>query len=161
MSSIRQFKIEWEIHGLLFFCGMVFHFGCGLTSVCGAAENNQTAVQENKKQQIDFTQQIQPLLAKHCYVCHGPDLQEGGLRLDQRERAFKQLESEAIAVVPFHPDKSEMIVRLTSRDPDQQMPPEGERLKQEEIELITNWIQQGARWKKHWAFQPPQKSHYH
>ena len=136
--------------------GWIVYVLLGLVSV-GFAENNKVPVQQNTKPVVDFTQQIQPLLAKHCYSCHGPDVQEGGLRMDQSEQAFKQLESEAIAVVPRHPEKSEIIRRLLSKDESLQMPPEGDRLKPEEIDEIRSWIQQGAEWKKHWAFQAPQK----
>ncbi|MFK7777632.1 MAG: DUF1549 domain-containing protein [Gimesia sp.] len=140
----------------LLLVGMIYVTLPGLASV-GLAENTTAPVQQNLKSVVDFTQQIQPLLAKHCYSCHGPDVQEGGLRMDQSEQAFKQMESEAIAVVPQHPEKSEIISRLVSKDESLQMPPEGDRLKPKEIDLLRDWIQQGAEWKKHWAFQPPQK----
>ncbi len=152
MLRANHFGIRTGLIRLLF-GGMILFPGLELASV-GLAENNRVPAQQNAKPVVDFTQQIQPLLAKHCYSCHGPDVQEGGLRLDQSELAFKQLESEATAVVPQHPEKSEIIKRLISKDESQQMPPEGDRLKQEQIDLIRNWIKQGAEWKKHWAFQP-------
>ncbi|HBL43152.1 MAG TPA: hypothetical protein DDZ90_07130, partial [Planctomycetaceae bacterium] len=112
----------------------------GLVTV--AAETNKIPARQAGKAPVDFTQEVQPLLAKHCYSCHGPDVQEGGLRLDQSELAFKKLESEATAVVPHHPEQSELIARITSKDESLQMPPEGERLKPEQIEVLKNWIQQ-------------------
>ncbi len=154
MPFTSCFSIRQQVRQLLF-RGMVISAGLWLSTVA-VAENNKVPVAQNAQPVVDFTQQIQPLLAKHCYACHGPDVQEGGLRLDQSEQAFKQLDSEAIAVVPRHPEKSEIIARIISKDKDQQMPPEGDRLKQDQIDLITSWIQQGAEWKKHWAFQPPQ-----
>ncbi|MCA9020849.1 MAG: DUF1549 domain-containing protein, partial [Planctomycetaceae bacterium] len=130
----------------------------GLTGTTpGIAETNKIPGKQAAKTPVDFTQEVQPLLAKHCYSCHGPDVQEGGLRLDQSELAFKKLESEATAVVPNHPEQSELIARITSKDDSLQMPPEGERLKPEQIDILKNWIQQGAEWKKHWAFQPPER----
>lgn len=142
-------------------------FGSGLglalvlgTSAWGFAENNTKTVPvpETSQPAVDFTQEIQPLLAKHCYSCHGPDVQEGGLRLDQQDQAFQQLESEATAIVPRHPEQSELIARITSQDEGLQMPPEGERLSRGQIDLLQKWIQQGAEWKKHWAFQHPQQN---
>ncbi len=155
MLRIDGFGIRQGLNRLLL-GGVVVLSGLGLPSFV-LAENDLSEVQENTKPVVDFTQQIQPLLAKHCYSCHGPDIQEGGLRLDQSEQAFKQLESEAIAVVPQHPEKSELITRIVSKDENLQMPPEGDRLTREQVDLIKNWIQQGAEWKKHWAFIPPQK----
>lgn len=149
-------KFSQEFKNLLF-CSMVFSLWFGFPTQGVAKKNNTAKNQRNADSVIDFTQQIQPLLAKHCYSCHGPDMQEGGLRLDQSESVFKQLESEATAIIPQHPEKSEIIARITSKEEDHQMPPEGDRLKQDEINLIRNWIQQGAVWKKHWAFQPLQK----
>ena len=137
-------------------CGMLLWAGLPLNAV-SVAESNKIPEKESAKTPVDFTQEVQPLLAKHCYSCHGPDVQEGGLRLDQSELAFRKLESEATAVVPNHPDQSELIARITSKDDSLQMPPEGERLKPEQIEVLRNWIQQGAEWKKHWAFQPPER----
>lgn len=156
MTRTSSFRFNQEFKNLRF-CGFVISLVFGLTEF-GLAENNKNVpAQKNIESVVDFTQQIQPLLAKHCYSCHGPDVQEGGLRLDQSEQAFKQLDSEAIAVVPRHPEKSEIIARITNKDEDLQMPPEGDRLQQEQIDLLKIWIQQGAEWKKHWAFQPSPK----
>jgi hypothetical protein len=74
---------------------------------------------------IDFGREIQPILADHCFQCHGKDEQtrQGGLRLDLRETALKGGESEGPAIVPGKPEVSGMIARLTTEDPDQAMPP--------------------------------------
>ena len=104
---------------------------------------------------IDFARQIQPILAKRCYACHGPETAEGGLRLNQQELAFKKLESGKQAVVPNDPAQSELIRRILSQDEGEQMPPEGPRLTESQIELIQKWIDQGAPWKEHWAFIAP------
>ncbi|QDV16854.1 Planctomycete cytochrome C [Gimesia panareensis] len=138
------------------FLGAIISCTLGLTGGVGA-ETKNLPTEPQSKPPVDFTQDIQPLLAKHCYSCHGPDVQEGGLRLDQSEQAFKQLESEATAIVPRHPEQSELLARISPRDDGMQMPPEGEQLKPAQVELIKNWIAQGAEWKKHWAFEPPRK----
>jgi hypothetical protein len=103
---------------------------------------------------IDFSRDIQPLLAKRCVACHGPDTQEAGLRLDERAGATRELESGERAIVPGDATASEMLARLTSSDPDIQMPPEGPRVAAADIERIRLWINAGAEWKGHWAFQP-------
>jgi mono/diheme cytochrome c family protein len=103
---------------------------------------------------VDFSRDIQPLLAKRCVACHGPDTQEAGLRLDDRAGATKELDSGSRAVVPGKATESEIIARITSTDPDIQMPPEGPRLTAAQIDSITRWINEGAKWKEHWAFRP-------
>ncbi len=102
----------------------------------------------------DFARDIQPLLARRCYACHGPDTQEAGLRLDDRAAAIAELDSGSTAVVPGDAAKSELIVRITSTDPDLQMPPEGPRLKPDEVKALEGWIASGAEWEAHWAFRP-------
>lgn len=103
---------------------------------------------------VDFGRQIQPILAKRCYACHGPDKAEGGLRLNQRALAFEKLESGKQAIVAKDPKHSELLRRILSKDEAEQMPPEGPRLTEAQVELIQRWIEQGAEWKEHWAFAP-------
>jgi hypothetical protein len=104
--------------------------------------------------ELDFARDIQPLLARRCYACHGPDTQEAGLRLDDRAAATAELDSGAIAVVPGDLATSEMLARITSTDHDLQMPPEGPRLTAAEVTLLERWIAAGAEWQAHWAFRP-------
>ena len=101
---------------------------------------------------VDFSQDIQPLLAKRCVACHGPDTQEAGLRLDDRSGATKELDSGSRAIVPRKAAESEILARITSTDPDLQMPPEGPRLTPGQVESLRRWIDEGAEWKEHWAF---------
>ena len=75
-------------------------------------------------EEVDFSRDIQPLLAKRCLACHGPDTQEAGLRLDDRSGATKELDSGSRAIVPGQSEASETLARITSIDPDTQMPPE-------------------------------------
>src|SRR5437868_15213710 len=96
--------------------------------------------------EVGFYDQIKPLLAVHCYGCHGPETAKAALRLDRRERALTKGESGAIAVVPGASARSEMIRRITSDDPDERMPPKGERLSAADVERVRAWIDQGARW---------------
>jgi hypothetical protein len=109
-------------------------------------------------ERVDFNYHIKPLLSDRCYACHGPDekARKAKLRLDLKEGAFKALEEGMFVVKPRDPKHSEVIRRITSSDPGEMMPPPKSNLSlsREEIELIRRWIQQGAEWKKHWAFIP-------
>jgi mono/diheme cytochrome c family protein len=103
---------------------------------------------------VDFSRDIQPLLAKRCFSCHGPDTQEAGLRFDQADRATAALASGGRAIVVGRPDESVILARITSTDPATQMPPEGPRLTPGQVALVRKWIEEGADWKEHWAFRP-------
>jgi mono/diheme cytochrome c family protein len=103
---------------------------------------------------VDFQKQIQPILAKKCYACHGPDEAESGLSFTSREAALAETESGSHAIVPGDLGSSLLIERITTDDEFERMPPEGDALDEEEIALISAWIRQGADWKEHWAFEP-------
>ena len=105
-------------------------------------------------EKIDFSREIQPLLAKRCVACHGPDTQEAGLRLDDQAGATRELDSGGRAIVAGDSAASEILDRITSTDPDVQMPPEGARLTPAQVDSIRRWIDEGAEWKEHWAFRP-------
>ena len=105
--------------------------------------------------EVDFLRDVQPVLAKRCFSCHGPDTHEGGLRLDRAEAATAPLDSGGRAIVPGDPEASLILERITSSDPDLRMPPEGPRLTAEQVSALRGWIAAGAEWKGHWAFRPP------
>ncbi|MBA3312300.1 MAG: DUF1553 domain-containing protein [Planctomycetaceae bacterium] len=106
---------------------------------------------------VDFAREIRPLLSDKCFFCHGPDPthREADLRLDMRDGVFADRGGYA-AVVPGKPDESEIILRITSDDDDIKMPPPDshKELTTEEIALIKRWVEQGAEWKGHWAYEP-------
>jgi len=111
---------------------------------------------------ISFNDQIRPILADRCFACHGPDsaARKAGLRLDREEFAKAALaKSGNVPINAGHADKSEIIKRITSDDPDEIMPPPGAKseLTAKEIKLLRDWVTQGAKWERHWAFMPPQK----
>ena len=105
-------------------------------------------------EEVDFSRDIQPLLAKRCFACHGPDTREAGLRLDLAEPSRAELDSGLRAIVPGDEAASEILARITSDDPDLQMPPEGARLSPEQIDSLRRWISAGAEYREHWAFRP-------
>jgi len=102
--------------------------------------------------QVDFEEQIQPLLAKHCLACHGVDEAEGGLQFHSRETSLAVADSGQRAIVPGHASQSEMINRVMSDVDDLKMPPDGDRLTPQEVQTLVDWISQGANWKSHWAY---------
>lgn len=126
--------------------------GLGFGLTCHAVQA------QDKSTKIDFAAQIQPILARKCYSCHGPDLQEGGLRFDDRETVIGQAESGKHAVVVGQAEASELLRRVTSDVEDERMPPEGKRLSESEVALLRSWIDSGAEYAPHWSFQPIRRS---
>jgi hypothetical protein len=96
-------------------------------------------------QTVDFARDVRPILARHCFECHGSDTQASGLRLDQRQSAFKGGKSGKPAIVPGNSAQSRMILVVTGRDR-LQMPPDGSRLAANEIQTLRRWIDDGAKW---------------
>lgn len=93
---------------------------------------------------ISFVDDVQPLLFGKCVSCHGPEKQEGGLRLDSLTAAREGGEQGA-AIVPGDVEKSLLVKAISFRDPDFQMPPK-QKLSDKEIATLTNWVKAGAAW---------------
>ena len=110
---------------------------------------------------VDYNRDIRPIFAENCYACHGPDQnkRKAGLRLDQKEDAFKELKSGDFAIVPGDLAKSKLIYRITTSDDDERMPPlkTGKHLTPAQIDLLRHWVAQGAQWKGHWAYLKPER----
>jgi hypothetical protein len=107
----------------------------------------------------DFLAEVRPLLADRCFACHGPDeaARQAGLRLDTREGALAELASGARALVPGHPEQSELLARIRTHAPEDIMPPpELKRpLSEDERAILERWVTSGAEYKPHWAFVAP------
>ena len=107
---------------------------------------------------LDFSRDIRPILSDTCFVCHGPD--EGqrmaNLRLDTKAGAFADRGGYQV-IIPGNAGASRVYQRISSKDPAMHMPPVTfERtLTDPQIELIRQWIEQGAKWQTHWAYDPP------
>jgi len=99
---------------------------------------------------VSFGQDIQPLLSKRCFACHGPDGEEGLVRFDRRAALV-----DGNVLEPGKPDSSELLRRVASTDPLERMPPKGEPLSAAEIDRLRRWIADGAEFERHWAFVPP------
>ena len=123
-----------------------------------AVVSSTVATAESK---IDFNRDIRPILSDNCYACHGPDEthREGGFRLDRKDSAFGKADSDETVIVPGKPERSELIVRIVTDDEDLRMPPKDstKSLTPAQIELLKQWIAQGADWKEHWSLIPPVK----
>jgi mono/diheme cytochrome c family protein len=108
---------------------------------------------------VDYNRDIRPILAANCFACHGFDAhgRKAGLRLDRAEFAYKLTEDELTPIKPGDLAASEVWARITSTDPDEQMPPPSSHrtLTDAQRDLIRRWIEQGAPYAEHWAFEPP------
>ena len=107
-------------------------------------------------EKVSFNRDVRPVLSKNCFACHGPDehSRQGNLRLDTRVGATGETGGHA-GIVPGNSAASRVVVRITH--PKLPMPPPeaGKRLSEQEIALIKRWIDQGAHYEGHWAFEPP------
>ena len=102
-------------------------------------------------QEVDFDRDIRPILSNNCFACHGPDqnTREAELRLDDKDSVFSDRDTPLIT--PGKSSASELFRRISSTDENEMMPPAGfrKKLTDDQIELIKNWIDQGAEWKQH------------
>ncbi len=112
-----------------------------------------------KAEPIEYNRDIRPILSK-CLGCHGPASGTGtaGLRVDAFDTATRVLPSGRRAIVPGHPEQSEMIRRIRLQGPDVMPPPDSHKtLSAEEKDALEQWIREGAVYKPHWAFALPSK----
>jgi hypothetical protein len=115
-------------------------------------------------QHLDFNQDVQPILASNCFSCHGPDpeMRKANLRLDLEESAFRKRPGKRDAIVPGHPELSELVRRIESKDPHELMPQsaqnEAKPMKPQEIAILKEWVVEGAHYRPHWAFEKPSRA---
>jgi len=102
---------------------------------------------------IDFNRDVRPILSNNCFACHGPDekVRKADLRLDTHKGATES------AIVPGKPETSELLKRVVTTDRDIAMPPpkSGKKLTPREIQILKQWIQEGAHYAEHWAYVKP------
>ncbi len=105
--------------------------------------------------QVNFDQDIRPILAENCFHCHGVDeaTREADLRLDERKGAIKQ----GGVIVPGVPEESLLIERIFAEDPSERMPPPESKLTltEEQKQAVLQWVSSGASWQPHWSLIPP------
>lgn len=120
-----------------------------ITILLLAVASTTTAVEP-----VNFNRDIRPILADRCFHCHGPDAKKvkGDLRLDIEETAKE------FAISPGDVSDSVLMDRLLETDPEEYMPPPDsnkERLTEEQVDLFKRWIEEGAVWAEHWAWETP------
>ncbi|MEE3373082.1 MAG: PSD1 and planctomycete cytochrome C domain-containing protein [Planctomycetota bacterium] len=113
---------------------------------------------------VDYLEQVKPILAERCVSCHGALAQRGGLRLDAARLILRGGDS-GVALEAGHPAGSLLIEKVTATDPEERMPPEGDPLRAEQIEILAAWIRAGAAIpsdepipadpREHWSFAVP------
>ena len=107
---------------------------------------------------VDFNRDIRPILSDNCFTCHGPeeDSRQGNLQLDGKENVFADRGGYRI-ISPGNSAASRLYQRISSKE--KRMPPasSGRSLTAKQIELIREWIDQGAKWQTHWSFDPPKR----
>lgn len=142
--SLNQIRIPWGLLPALILC-----FSADARAING-----------------DYERDIKPVLKARCYACHGALKQEAGLRLDTGISILQGGDS-GPAVIAGQLDDSPLIQRISTKEPGERMPPEGEPLSPEQIEMLRAWIRDGAKSPEseqpeadplqHWAFQIPQR----
>jgi hypothetical protein len=110
---------------------------------------------------VEYNRDVRPILSDACYNCHGPDAKrrKAGLRLDTEAGALAQLRGGDKAIVPRDPSHSELVRRISADDEQERMPPpkSGRKLTARQVALLRRWVEQGAKWQRHWAFLPPRR----
>ncbi|HAL12457.1 MAG TPA: hypothetical protein DCP67_01490 [Planctomycetaceae bacterium] len=111
-----------------------------------------------KSKDVQYNRDVLPILSANCFACHGADrvTRQADLRLDQAESAFANRDG-ITAIRPGKPKQSEVVTRIFSNNPDNQMPPpdHNQQLTNAERQILKSWIERGARYEKHWAFVAP------
>ncbi|PYV91777.1 MAG: hypothetical protein DMG05_06445 [Acidobacteria bacterium] len=115
---------------------------------------------ESAPKGVDFDREIRPILSDNCFACHGPDEKQrtAGLRLDTKEGAFADRGGYQV-IVPGKASESKLYQKISAKDDAVRMPPPGfeRNLTAKQIELIRQWIDQGAKWEQQWSFVPPKQ----
>ncbi len=123
------------------------------------SENVVSAEDASLPKVITFSENIEPVLSDNCYHCHGPDTtaRKADLRLDRPDLAFAPRKDGQPVIIRGNPSASAMIKRITSKDPNQMMPPPDSRrqLTPQQIALLTRWVKEGAVYQEHWSFTAP------
>ncbi len=135
-----------------------FAFRQLLVAVVWLACFQSVSGQESAQNGIDFARDVRPLLSDRCFACHGPDAEnrQADLRVDQWA-SLVEPRGDSQVVQPGDATRSELIRRITSLDADERMPPAGtgKPLADDEIQTLVKWIEAGAKWQQHWAYEPP------
>ena len=141
-------------------------FGCWVISILAGCKNDLPEpihiATKNIPDQISYNFHVRPILSENCFSCHGPDeaKRKSGIRLDIPQEAYRT--SPSTGQRPIVADKihrSELVHRILTADQELLMPPPESKLTLSDREkaILLRWIEQGAPYEKHWAFQKPEK----
>ena len=157
MSGNFRERFQHLRPALVLCAGIAFLLASFAVGACGDRAPDVEGLPET----VDFNFHVKPILSDRCFACHGPDdaARKADLRLDTEEGAFAKLESGNRAVVPGKPGQSAVVDRILTSDPAKLMPPVESHLTLSDYEkaVLVRWIEQGAKWKPHWSFIPPEK----
>ncbi|MEX1239233.1 MAG: PSD1 and planctomycete cytochrome C domain-containing protein, partial [Cyclobacteriaceae bacterium] len=141
---------------------LAFGFLCAVAAVIFIRNASSPSTAQRIPEVVDFNFHIRPILSDRCFKCHGPDPnhRKADLRLDTEAGLYQALKDnpDAHVIVNGKPKESDLYRRLISEDTTQLMPPPYSKLSVSEFEkkLIKKWIDQGAKYEKHWAFISPE-----
>jgi len=142
---------------------LVLLAGFYLISCSPKLPQDVAAAYDNLPDKVDYNLNVKPVLSDKCFSCHGPDKakQKAGLRLDIQSFAYAPLPENPgkVAIKPGSLNRSEFFHRIISEDPTYRMPSEKSHLSlsSKEKAILIKWIEQGAKYKPHWAFVKPEK----
>jgi Protein of unknown function (DUF1553)/Protein of unknown function (DUF1549)/Planctomycete cytochrome C len=145
------------------YSAIIMSLAAVLWQSCGDRTATENVGSAPSKGKVDFNYHVKPILSDKCFACHGPDVKkrQANFRLDNEEGAFKALKSDSnhFAIVKGDVEKSFLVKRIFSEDPLYRMPPAESNLTltDQEKDILKKWIEQGAEYKKHWAFIPPSR----
>src|SRR5215472_15507679 len=108
------------------------------------------------RNEVHFSTDIRPILNQNCVQCHGGVRQKNGISFIYRDEALGVGKSGRRTIVPGDPDGSELMERVTSKDPESRMLYHAAPLSQKQTALLREWIKQGAKWENHWSFVAPE-----
>ncbi len=147
--------------GFMFQSRGISFFFIGAFVFCGEIAYSQSA-SASSLEAISYNRDIRPIFSDTCFRCHGPDesSREADLRFDLPESAFAEREGGYFAIAPGDPEASEAWLLINEEDPEYRMPPRKSHLELTDAQkkLIGRWIEEGAKYERHWAFEAPQKS---
>jgi hypothetical protein len=155
-----QSKLSKLVMGTTAIIGILLLGACSQDSSDIQVSNTNEQVDLQLPETVDFNFHVKPILSDTCYLCHGPDIEnnKAGLNLSNFATATEHMTDSGLhALVPGSPELSEMVKRLYSEDENSVMPPPESNLVLSDYDkaILAKWIEQGAQYKKHWAFISP------
>jgi Protein of unknown function (DUF1549)/Protein of unknown function (DUF1553)/Planctomycete cytochrome C len=141
--------------GLKVAFGMIAILGIAIGCIWLRQPHEHPLLAHFSARHVDFSRDIRPILNQNCTSCHGGVRQKSGVSFIFREEALGTGKSGRPTIVPGDPDSSELMARLTSKDPEARMPYHAPPLSSEQVDLFRRWIKEGAKWSDYWAFVAP------